>query len=203
MDKDISKAPGDQALFAGEAWFDPIEAGLRDRIRGQIEELVEQELEAALGRGRYERAGGAVGHRHGHRMRRLTGSFGPVELAVPRARLRAEDGGSREWRSAVLPHYARRTRQLEALIAGAYLAGTNTRRVQRALAALFRGAVGKDVVSRAWRKVKADWEAWNRRDLAGEDIVRLVLDGTVVRVRLDRRCRRKGCWKSAAVPPAW
>jgi hypothetical protein len=26
--------------------------------------------------------------------------------------------------------------------------------VQRALAALFRGAVGKDVVSRAWRKVK-------------------------------------------------
>jgi hypothetical protein len=29
--------------------------------------------------------------------------------------------------------------------------------VQRALAALFRGAVGKDVVSRAWRKVQADW----------------------------------------------
>jgi putative transposase len=87
----------------------------------------------------------------------------------------------------VLPRYARRTRQLEALIAGAYLAGTNTRRVQRALAALFRGAVGKDVVSRAWRKVKADWEAWGRRDLGSEDIVRLILDGTVVRVRLDRK----------------
>ncbi|MBV1800596.1 transposase [Siccirubricoccus sp. G192] len=47
--------------------------------------------------------------------------------------------------------------------------------------------MGKDVVSRAWRKVKADWEAWGRRDLAGEDIVRLILDGTVVRVRLDRK----------------
>src|SRR5918995_566216 len=187
MDKDSSKAPDEQALFAGEAWFDPIEAGLRGRIRGLIEELVEQELEAALGRGRYERAGGAVGHRHGHRRRQLTGSFGPVELAVPRARLQAEDGSTREWRSAVLPRYARRTRQLEALIAGAYLAGTNTRRVQRALAALFRGAVGKDVVSRAWRKVKTDWEAWCRRDLGGEDVVRLVLDGTVVRVRLDRK----------------
>src|SRR5919112_4123989 len=187
MDKDSSKGPAEQALFAGEAWFDPIEAGLRGRIRGFIEELVEQELEAALGRGRYERAGGAAGHRHGHRTRRLTGSFGPVELAVPRARLRAEDGGSREWRSAVLPRYARRTRQLEALIAGAYLAGTNTRRVQRALGALFRGAVGKDVVSRAWRKVKTDWEAWSQRDLGGEDIVRLILDGTVVRVRLDRK----------------
>jgi putative transposase len=186
MDKDSSKGPAEQALFAGEAWFDPIEAGLRGRIRGLIEELVEQELEAALGRGRYER-GGAAGHRHGHRTRRLTGSFGPVEIAVPRARLRAEDGGTREWRSAVLPRYARRTRQAEALIASAYLAGTNTRRAQRALAALFRGAVGKDVVSRAWRKVQVDWEAWNRRNLAGEDIVRLILDGTVVRVRLDRK----------------
>jgi transposase-like protein len=110
-----------------------------------------------------------------------------VEISVPRARLREEDGSTRAWRSAVLPRYARRTRQLEALIAGAYLAGTNTRRVQRALGALFRGAVGKDVVSRAWRKVKTDWDAWGRRDLAGEDIVRLVLDGTVVRVRLDRK----------------
>jgi putative transposase len=186
MDKDSSKGPAEQALFAGEAWFDPIEAGLRGRIRGFIEELVEQELEAALGRGRYER-GGVAGHRHGHRTRRLTGSFGPVEIAVPRARLRAEDGSTHEWRSAVLPRYARRTRQAEALIASAYLAGTNTRRVQRALAALFRGAVGKDVVSRAWRKVKVDWEAWGRRDLAGEDVVRLILDGTVVRVRLDRK----------------
>jgi putative transposase len=187
MDKDSSKGPAEQALFAGEAWFDPIETGVRGRIRGLIEELVEQELEAALGRGRYERAGGTNGHRHGHRKRQLTGSFGPVEIAVPRARLREEDGSTREWRSAVLPRYARRTRQLEALIAGAYLAGTNTRRVQRALGALFRGAVGKDVVSRAWRKVKVDWEAWAKRDLAGEDIVRLILDGTVVRVRLDRK----------------
>jgi len=79
------------------------------------------------------------------------------------------------------------TKQVEALIAGAYLSGTNTRRVKRALAALFGGAVGKDVVSRTWRKVKVDWDAWTKRDLAGEDIMRLILDGTVVRVRLDRK----------------
>ena len=87
----------------------------------------------------------------------------------------------------MLPRYARMTRQVEALIASAYLAGTNTRRVKRALAALFKGAIGKDVVSRVWRKVKTDWEAWMRRDLAEEDIVRLILDGSVVRVRLDRK----------------
>jgi transposase-like protein len=55
------------------------------------------------------------------------------------------------------------------------------------LAALFGGAVGKDTVSRTWHKVQCDWEAWQKRDLAGDDVVRLILDGTVVRVRLDRK----------------
>jgi hypothetical protein len=44
--------------------------------------------------------------------------------------------------------YQRRTRVAEALIASAYLAAVNTRRVRRALTALFGGAVGKDIVSR-------------------------------------------------------
>ena len=35
--------------------------------------------------------------------------------------------------------------------------------------------------------MKTDWEAWMRRDLVEEDIVRLILDGSVVRVRLDRK----------------
>jgi transposase-like protein len=106
---------------------------------------------------------------------------------VPRGRIGGADGGTAEWKSKALPRYARMTRQVEALIAGAYLAGTNTRRVRRALAALFRGAIGKDTVSRVWRKVKTDWEAWSKRPLGEEDIVRLILDGTVVRVRLDKK----------------
>jgi transposase-like protein len=188
MAQDSTTVADGTGLFAGEAWFDPIEAGVRDRIRGFIEELLEQELTAAPGRERCERAvGGAKGYRNGTRARQLLGSFGPVEVSVPRARMAAADGGTREWRSAALPRYARMTRQVEALIAGAYLSGTDTRRVKRALAALFGGAVGKDVVSRTWRKVKVDWEAWNKRDLAGDDVVRLILDGTVVRVRLDRK----------------
>ena len=42
-------------------------------------------------------------------------------------------------------------------------------------------------MSRVWRKVKSDWDAWTARSLAEEPIVRLILDGTVVRVRLDRK----------------
>ena len=99
--------------------------------------------------------------------------------------MRDDVGRASEWRSKALRRYQRLTNKVEALIAGAYLAGTNTRRVKRAPPC--SGAVGKDVVSRTWRKVKTDWEAWNRRDLAAEEVVRLILDGTVVRVRLDRK----------------
>jgi len=188
MEQDSTTTRGGMEPFSGEAWFDPIEAGVRERVRGFIEELLEQELTTVLGRARHERATAeAKGYRNGARERQLLGSFGPVRISVPRARLTAKNGGTQEWRSTALPRYARMTRQVEALIAGAYLSGTNTRRVKRALSALFAGAVGKDVVSRTWRKVRTDWDAWTRRDLSGEDIVRLILDGTVVRVRLDRK----------------
>jgi transposase-like protein len=187
MEKNSTAMP-EASLFDGTAWFDPVEAALRERIRGFLETMLEEELTAALGRGRYRRDSEATGgYRHGVRHRQILGSFGPLEITVPRGRIPRPEGGTAEWRSAALPRYARMTRQTEALIAATYLAGTNTRRVKRALAALFKGAVGKDVVSRAWRKVKADWEGWNRRSLADEDIVRLILDGTVVKVRLDRR----------------
>ena len=176
-----------------DTWIDPIETGVRERVRDWIEALIQAELDAALGRPRYGRNGATAlaaatpGYRHGSRSRSLTGTFGQTEISVPRARLHAEDGTTTEWRSGALRAYQRRTKAADALIASAYLSGTNTRRVRRALAALFGGAVGKDTVSRVWRKVLTDWQAWNQRSLADEPIVRLILDGTVVRVRLDKK----------------
>jgi transposase-like protein len=180
-----------------EDWFDPIESGIRERVRELIEEMIRGELDAVLARPWYGRQpkegaagktpGGAAGHRHGSRVRTLMGTFGKTEIAVPRARLDTADGKTAEWKSQALRTYQRRTLAADALIASTYLSGTNTRRVRRALKALFGGAVGKDLVSRVWRKVKSDWDAWNARPLADEPIVRLILDGTVVRVRLDRK----------------
>jgi putative transposase len=191
MEKDSRELSAASPDFLGAGWIDPIEMGIRGRVREFIEELVEAELNNALGRSRYQRPGdsacGTAGYRHGRRERQLLGSFGPVTFSVPRARLAKADGTSQEWRSQVLPRYARMTKQVESLIAGVYLSGTNTRRVRRALGALFKGAVSKDTVSRTWRKVQTDWQAWCRRSLAEEDIVRLILDGTVVRARLDRK----------------
>ncbi|MGP0057691.1 MAG: IS256 family transposase [Beijerinckiaceae bacterium] len=182
-------------------WFDPVETILRSKVRGFLETMIEEELETALARPRYGRrpeptpdsatTTAIVGHRHGRRTRKLTGTFGQIEISVPRARIGAAaaetTGKTTEWRSKALRSYQRRTATVDALIASAYLSGTNTRRVRRALAALFAEGVGKDVVSRVWRKVKGDWDAWNARSLADEPIIRLILDGTVVRVRLDKK----------------
>src|SRR6266478_5381524 len=78
-------------------WFDPIESGIRDRVRELIEEMIRSELDAVLSRPRYGRrvtpaeggdvVAGAAGHRHGSRVRTLMGTFGKTEIAVPRARL--------------------------------------------------------------------------------------------------------------------
>src|SRR6202046_800681 len=176
-------------------WLDPIETEVRTRAREFIEEMIRGELDSVLARPRYSRSqvagnegrAGIAGHRHGSRTRSLTGTFGPIEIAVPRARLNTLEGKTTEWKRQALRAYQRRTLAADALIASTYLAGTNTRRVRRALAALFGGAVGKDTVSRTWRKVKSDWDAWNTRSLAKDPIVRLILEGTVVRVRLDRK----------------
>jgi hypothetical protein len=46
-------------------------------------------------------------------------------------------------------------------------------------------------MSRVWREVESDWEVWNARSFADDPIVRLILDGTVVLVRLD--------WKATSI----
>src|SRR3954465_2503745 len=112
MTRDTTTTRADEAaapLF--DTWFDPIEEGLRARVRGFIEALIEEELTTVLARPRYGRrpaelagpdgpAAGLTGHRHGHRSRQLTGTFGATTIAVPRARLVAPDGRTSEWRSA-------------------------------------------------------------------------------------------------------
>jgi hypothetical protein len=43
------------AAYLFDDWFDPIEAGLRDRVRGFIETTIRTELDATLARPRYAR----------------------------------------------------------------------------------------------------------------------------------------------------
>ncbi len=138
------------SLLARDEGFDPIEDRLRANIRSTIEAVFNEELNGFLCRLLYGRETGTVkGYRHGSRERPITGSFGTETISVPRARIADEAGKVSESRSKALPRYQRLSRTAEALIASIYLSGTNTRRVKRALFALFKGAVSKNVVSRA------------------------------------------------------
>jgi putative transposase len=100
-------------------WFDPIEDAVRETVRGVIETIMEEELDATLSRPRYGRRKAAgsiddaapiVGSRHGRRTRTLTGTFGQTEIAVPRARIKGEDGKTNEWKCKSLRAYQRRTK---------------------------------------------------------------------------------------------
>ena len=78
MARPTTSAPA-EGDFLFDGWFDPIEAGLRTRVRGFIEALLEEELTAVLSRPRYgrqaeeptgaEHGSRVPGHRHGHRGR--------------------------------------------------------------------------------------------------------------------------------------
>jgi putative transposase len=71
------------------------------------------------------------------------------------------------------------------LTAAALSSPALTRGWVRVLAAEFDGAAGKDSVSRVWWEMKSIWDAWHARPLAEEPIIRLIQNGTVV--RLDRK----------------
>jgi len=89
-----SQLQSETAVHLFDNWIDPIETEVRVRVRGFIEELIREELDAALARPRYGRqaksndeadgAAGIVGHRHGSRTRTLMGTARPPNGAARR-----------------------------------------------------------------------------------------------------------------------
>ena len=165
---------------------------MRARVRTLLEAIIDEELEAALGAGKSARVGATrQGYRHGTRVRTLTTSLGPTTIAMPRARVRGADGTLAEWRSTTVVRYQRRTARVDEALLGVYLAGTNTRRVQGALAPLLRGGpLSKDAVSRLVGRLREDFDTWRSRDLAAEDIRYVFMDGWYPKVRIGRRRAR-------------
>ena len=169
-----------------------LEELMRERIRGTIELIVEQELQEALGAASSQRVGDQrAGYRHGHRGRTLSTSLGATTIAMPRARLEGADGQRHEWRSQLIPRYQRRTGRVDAAILGIYLSGTNTRRLRGALAPLLRGApLSKDAVSRLVGRLREDFAAWVARDLGALKVRYLFLDGWYPRVGIGKKRAR-------------
>src|SRR5438093_4127460 len=133
MSNDSRDGVAGEAPRLGE---DTIELRMRERIRATIEEIVEEELAAALGAGRSSRVSERRGYRHGTRERTLTTTLGMATFEMPRARLVAGDGSRREWRSAAIRRYERRTARVDEGVPGGYRGGANTRRTSGGVAPL-------------------------------------------------------------------
>jgi len=178
---------------SGEVSFGPdrLSAALRGELRTLVERLIRAELLEALGAEPYERTPNRRGYQHSPRERTLTTGLGPVTLTVPRGRLFTTEGSAAEWQSELLPRYGRRTREVDAALAGLYLAGTNTRRVKQALKPLLKGApLSKSAVSRVVTGLKDQYETWRTRDLSGERPKVLYLDAAYLRVRLAKQIEK-------------
>jgi len=161
---------------------------LQRRVLEAIEIVLEEELTAALGSSRYERSSIRQGYRNGVEPRRITTAVGTQPVRVPRGRIVDADGQSREFRSEILPRYARRTREVDDAILGVYLAGGNSRRIRTALKPLLGSEnLSKSSVSRIVARLKAYFAAWRERDLNDEVYAILYLDGFHLKVRMARR----------------
>lgn len=169
---------------------DPLSEHLRGMVVNAIVAFARAEIDDALGADRYARETRG-GYRHGQRERSLSTSFGPAEMLLPRARVFNADGSTQEFRSSVIPRYVRRTREVDGTILLSYLAGTNTRRIGRALAPMLKGTkLSKSSVSRVFAELKRDFDKWRTRSLAEHRIAYLFLDAIAVPVKADHRSQQ-------------
>jgi len=182
----MKKNTGNVGLPTSEEREGFLEEELRGRTREWIEEMVNEELDVALGMGRYERGETRRGYRKGKRMRTFTTRTGKHEIAMPRgAYHEAGPDEKKEWNSELLPRYARRTEEVEEAIVKSYLCGSNTRRISHALSPLLEGAaLSKSTVSRIVARLSVVFEEWRRRDLSPENIAVLFLDAIHLKIRL-------------------
>jgi putative transposase len=164
---------------------------LSEHLRGKIAELIAGLVDAQIGdvvgadRYAHETRGG---YRHGHRTRAITTGFGRADVLLPRARVFTSDGRTREFRSELIRSYRRRSAEVDGSILGSYLAGVNTRRVEKALEPMLKGApLTKSSVSRVVKELARSFAKWRTRSLADHHIAYLFLDAIVVRVKVDRR----------------
>jgi len=175
-------------LLSPPSDFHDLETLIRGRIREMISDILDEELAAGLGADRHERGPGRAGYRHGSSPpRQLVTSLGPVEIEVPRGRLKTPTG-TKEFESQIIRRYERRTPRLDAALLASYFAGTNTRKVKLALKPLVGGtALSKSAVSRVVKRLESLFQAWRERDLSQESYPILILDAIRVAVRMARR----------------
>ena len=178
--------------FSDPVLHDELTDLVRDGARRMLHTALNVEVEAFCGQFEDTIEGGRRAVvRNGYQPERevLTG-VGPVRVKRPKARDRA--GLGRQFRSAILPPYLKKSRRLEAVLPWLYLKGVSTNDFDEALRALFGESV-KGLSASTISRLKQGWEgeyaSFRERDWRGHEFVYLWADGIYVNVRAaERRC---------------
>lgn len=143
--------------------------------------LMGEELTDHLGRGPYERKDGATDYRNGSYTRTFCiKGIGDVEVRVPRDR----DG---DFKTEVLPRCQRYDQRITEDIAAMYLTGISTRTLSLLSKRLIGRSLSPAEISNTTTELKQAVERWRTRDLSGEKIKYLFLDGVTFRMRIAGR----------------
>src|ERR1044072_4323353 len=166
-------------LFAsGGELLSVVEQVARLSVRLTFQSVIEEIVCEELGRGRYQRrtADSPEGYRNGWQPpRTLKTSLGPVELQRPKLRHAHAALCDRLFGQGVS-----RTNALETLVISCWVRGLSDRDVEAMLVEVFdeQATTGRATASRMGEGLRAEFDAWNRRDLTGVRIDYLYLDGS-------------------------
>lgn len=147
----------------------------RGAVRTALELVLEEELQAIVGAGKWARAKTRVDSRNGTYLRKLMTSMGHIEVAVPRSR---ENGSPIH----VVGAYKRRTAEIDDTITSAYVNGVSTRGMSEVTEALVGDHVKRSTVSRITQRLEEHVESLRAAKIEST-IPYLFLDATFLDVR--------------------
>lgn len=159
---------------------DQLEGLARQGARQMLMEALNEEVEAYLHRGRYERSAEEAafrGYRNGSSPRRLTLGSGTIDLKVPRVRDIPAD--QEPFGSKILRKYQRRSDTIDETFLKLFIEGLATRDFEPALRLLMgsEAPLSASVISRLTQRFKEQYEAFDRQDLKGTTFVYIWADG--------------------------
>src|SRR5919201_1756922 len=166
-------------LFASDGeLLSVIEQVARLSVRLTFQSVVEEIVCEELGRDRYQRrtADTPEGYRNGWQQpRTLKTSLGPVELQRPKLRQAHAALCDQLFGQGVT-----RTNALETLVIACWVRGLSDRDVEATLAEIFgeQAAISRSTCSRICQRLRAEFDAWKRRDLSTVKLDYLYLDGS-------------------------
>lgn len=169
--KDSAKKLNVKAVLAEQEDY------LRALIQQTIQQVLEAEMDQALGAGKGERTEARLGYRSGYYGRTLTTRVGKLELRVPQDR-------QGRFRTEVFERYQRSEKALVAALAEMYVQGVSTRKVKAITEELCGHEFSASAISRINEKLDEELAKFAGRKLE-EEYPYVVLDARYEKVRED------------------